>query len=83
MQELDKFNFNINVIQNGLEKHMIFNIKNKLIFLDNFQFLCWLLDTLVKNLDKYAIRCRFGKLLDLVKQKRFYPYEYMNRFEKL
>ena len=42
MQELGKFNlkFNlkINVVPNGLEKHMIFTINNKLSFIDSFQF---------------------------------------------
>ena len=36
MQELDKFNFKINVILNGLEKYMKFNINDKLIIIDNF-----------------------------------------------
>ena len=39
MQELDRFNFKINVIRNGLEKYMNFNTNNKLIFFDSFQFL--------------------------------------------
>ena len=52
MQELVKFNLKINVIPNGLEKEMIFNINNKLIFIDNFQSLSFSLDSLVKNLGK-------------------------------
>ena len=36
MQELDLCNFEINVIPNGLEKCMSFNINNTLIFIDNF-----------------------------------------------
>ena len=32
MKELDKFDFKINVIPNGLEKYISFNISNKLIF---------------------------------------------------
>ena len=52
MQELGKFNFKINVIANGLEKYMSFNINNKLMFIDSFQFLSSLLDGLVKNLGK-------------------------------
>ena len=39
MQELRQFNLKINVIPNGLEKHMSFSINNNLIFIDNFQFL--------------------------------------------
>ena len=51
MQELDKFHFKINVIPNGLEKYMSFNI-NKLIFIDSFHFLSSPLDSLVNNLSK-------------------------------
>ena len=52
MQELGKFNFKIKVIADGLEKYMSFNISNKLMFIDSFQFLSSLLDGLVKNLGK-------------------------------
>ena len=44
MQEIGKFN----VIPNGLEKYMRFSIKNKLSFIDSFQFLSASLDSLVK-----------------------------------
>ena len=49
MQEVDKFDFKINVIPNGLEKHMSLNINNKHIFKDSFQFLSCSLDSLVKD----------------------------------
>ena len=52
MQELGKFNIKINVISNGLEKYMSFTINNKLSFIDGFQFLISLLDSLVKNISK-------------------------------
>ena len=52
MQELGKFIFKINFIPNGLEKYMNFNINDKLIFIDSFQFLSSLFDTLVRNLSK-------------------------------
>ena len=39
MQELGKFDFKINIVPNGLEKYMSFNINNKLIFIDWFPFL--------------------------------------------
>ena len=48
MQEQIKFNFNINVISNLLKKLMSFNINNKLISIDSFQFLSPSLDSLVK-----------------------------------
>ena len=52
MQELGKFNLKINVTPNGLEKYMSFTINNKLRFIDIFQFLSSLLDSVVKNLKK-------------------------------
>ena len=48
MQELGNFNLKINVIPNGLKKYMSFNISNKLIFTDSFQFVCSSLGSLVK-----------------------------------
>ena len=86
MQVLGKFSLKINVILNGLEKYMSFSINNKLSFIDRFQFLSSSLDSLVKNLDKDNFKYlsqEFDKnKLDLVKQKGFYPYEYMCNFEK-
>ena len=78
MQELDKFNSKVNVIPNGLEKYMSFSINNKLSFIDSFQFLSSLLDSLVKNSGKddfkYLIQEFGNNTLDLVKEKEFYPY---------
>ena len=51
-QELGKFNLKINVMSNGLEKHLSFNMNNKLSFIDSFQFSSCSLDSLVKNLNK-------------------------------
>ena len=85
MQELGKFNFKINVIPNILERYMSFNISNKLIFIDSFPFLSSSLDSLVKNLGKNDfkyLRQEFdSNVLDLVKQKGFYPYKYMSHFQ--
>ena len=65
---------------------MNFSINNKLSFIDSFQFLSYSLDNLVKNLAKddfKYLRQEFDKnVLDLVKQKWFYSYEYMMDFEK-
>ena len=65
---------------------MSFSINNKLSFIDSFQFLSSLLDSLVKNLTKddfkYLSQEFDNNLLDLVKQKIFYPYEYMGDFGK-
>ena len=86
MKELDKFYLKINVITNGLEKYMSFTINNKLSFIDSFQFLSSSLDSLVKNLNKddfkYLSQEFDNNVLDLVKQKAFYPYEYMSDSEK-
>ena len=79
MQELAKFNLTINVILNGLEKYIRFTINNKLSFIDSFQYLNCPLDSLVKNLNKddfsYLSQEFVNNVLDLLKQKEFYPYE--------
>ena len=79
MQGLSKFNLKINIIPNGLVNYTSFRINNKLSFIDSFQFLTSSLDNLVKNLNKddfkYLIQKFYNNVLDLVKQKGFYPYE--------
>ena len=86
MQELGKFGFKISVIPNGLEKYKSFCINNKLSFIDGFQFLSSSLDSLVKNFSKndpkYLSQEFQLNVLDLVKQRGFYPYEYLSDFEK-
>ena len=75
MPELGKINFKINVIPNGLEIYMSFNVDNKFIFIDIFQFLSSSLDSLVNSLGEndlnYLNEELDSKLLDLVKQKCF------------
>ena len=65
---------------------MNFNINNKLIFIDITQLLNFLLDSLVKSSGKHDFKYLSqefdSKLLDLVKQKGFYSYEYMSDFQK-
>ena len=65
---------------------MSFTANNKLSFIDSFQFLSSSLDSLVKNLSrddlKYLSQEFDNNILDLVKQKGFYPSEYMREFEK-
>ena len=86
IQELGKFNLKINVIRNRSEKYINFSINNKSSFIDSFQFLSSSLDSLDKNLNKddfkYLSQEFDNNVLDLVKQKGFYPYEYMCDFEK-
>ena len=65
---------------------MSFTIDNKLSFIGSSQFLSSSLDSLVKTLNKddfkYLSQEFDNNVLDLVKQKGFYPYEYMTYFEK-
>ena len=86
MQELGKFNLKTDVISNGLEKRTSLSINNKLSFIDSSQFLSSSLGRFFKNLNKddvkYLSREFDNNVLDLVKQKGFYSYEYMSDFEK-
>ena len=52
MQELRRLILKINIISSELEKYMSFNINNKLVFIEIFQFLSSSLDSLVKNMGK-------------------------------
>ena len=65
---------------------MSFTINNKLSFIDSFQFLSSSLESLVKNLNeddfKYLSQEFDDNVLDLVKQKGFYPYEHISDSEK-
>ena len=64
---------------------MAFTIDNNLVFIDNMQFMNSSLVALVKNLSdkdfKYLSQEFSGDLLELVKQKGVYPYEYMDSFK--
>ena len=85
-KELSKFNVKISVIPNGLEKYMVFTINKNIIFIDSMQFMKSNLDSLAKNLMdkdfKYVPEEYSGELLELVKEKGVYPYEYMNTFKR-
>ena len=65
---------------------MSFTINNKLNFIDSLQFLSSSLESLVKNSNKddfeYLSQEFDKKKIDLVKQKGFYPSEYITDFEK-
>ena len=75
-----------NVRPNGLQKYMRVRISNKSSFIDRIRFLISSLDSLVKNFSKNDLKYLSQELdnnaLHLVKQKGFYPYEYMRDFEK-
>ena len=79
MKDSCKFSLIINLIPNGLEKQMSFTINNKLVFINSFQFLT---SSLGNNDFKYLSHEIHNNVLDLVKQKEFCSYEYMNDFEK-
>ena len=85
-KELSKFNVKIRVIPNGLKKYMAFKINKNLVFIDSMQFMNSSLVKLVKNLNdkdfKYLSEEFSDEQLKLVKEKRIYPYEYMNSFNE-
>lgn len=80
-QEVGKFVFKINVTPNRLREYMSFNMNNELIFIDTFLFLPFSSDSSVKNLSKDDFRHLSQwfdtNVLDLVKQKTFYTFEYI------
>ena len=86
MQEVGKFDVNVNFIPNALEKYMAFTINRNLVFIDTMQVINCSLDLFVKNLSdynfKYLSEVFSGEFLKLVKQKGVYPYEYVDSFEK-
>ena len=52
LQEIGKFNKDMNVIPNIMEKYMAFMIDRNLIFIDSFQFMNQSLSNLANNLPK-------------------------------
>jgi hypothetical protein len=83
-------NPHFDVIPNSYEKFMSFNI-GSLKFIDSFQFMASSLEKLVVNLfdknDKYINFKNMNKYyeneLDLLCQKGFYPYEWVDSVDKL
>ena len=86
MQEISKFDVEIRVIPNVLEKYMAFTISKTLIFIGSMQFMNLSLKVLVKNLSdndfKYSSQEFSCDLLKLIKQEGVDPYEYIGSFEK-
>ena len=83
-KELSKFNCNIPVIPNGLEKYMSFTLNKNIVFIDSLLLMSSSLDKLVKNFNdfKYLSGVFSGEQLELVKKKGVYPYEYMDSFKR-
>ena len=80
--ELNKFDVKIDVIPNRLEKSMGFFLNKILVSINSMRFMNSSLDKLVKNLSdddfKYLAEEFGSKILELLKQKGTYPYEYMD-----
>ena len=49
-KEIGKFDVDVSITPNGLEKYLAFKINNTLVFIDSIQFMNSSLDALVKNL---------------------------------
>ena len=77
MQEIGKFNTDINVIPNYMEKYMAFMIDKNLIFIDSFQFMNQSLSNLANNLPKdgfYHTKNEFGlNNLELITKRVYIP----------
>ena len=83
---------NIHVIPNSYEKFMSFDIGN-FKFIDSIQFMASSLEKLVENLHNddpvtkydnfHFMKQEFGNDINLVCQKGFYPYEWMDDTNKL
>ena len=50
MKEIGKFDVDVSITPNGLEKNLAFKINNTLVFIDSMQFMNSSLNALVKNL---------------------------------
>ena len=76
----------VSVIPHVLEKYVAFTVNKILIFIDSMQFINSSLDLLFKNLAyndlKYLSQEFSQDLLELLKQKGVYPYEYMDSIKK-
>ena len=80
MQEICKFDVEISVIPNGLEKYMAFTINKNVFFIDSMQFMNSGLDILVKNLPNNDFK-HLSQTIEISETKVVYPYEYMDSFE--
>ena len=86
MQEIGKFNLDMNVIPTNSEKYMSFMWDKNLVFIDSFQFMASSLEKLASNLpsSKYIhLQEEFNdnSSIQLLKQKGVYCYEYTDSFE--
>ena len=91
---LDKFpDKTISIIGQGYEKYLTLRFGTNIVFKDTYQFMASSLDQLGKDLlgagpDKFVnLKLAFPNLTDdqfkLLLRKGVYPYEYMNKWERL
>ena len=83
----------ISIIGQGYEKYLTLGFGSNLVFKDTYQFMASSLDQLAKDLlsagqDKFLhMRKQFPDITDdqlkLLLRKGVYPYEYMNKWERL
>ena len=77
VQEIGKFNNNINVIANNVEKYMAFMSHRNIIFIDSFQFMNKSLSDLANNLPKdgfYHTKKGFGSNnLEIITKRVYVP----------
>ena len=85
IKEVGKFDVNVNVMPNGLERYIAFTINKNLVFIESMQFMNLSLDSLVKNLSdndfKYLSEEFSSELLKLVKEKGVHPDECTDSFK--
>ena len=81
-----KRKIDINIVAYNFEKYMSFRLGKHLHFIDSFQFMSQSLDKLSSNLPEdrffYTGGEIDGHLLDLMKKKGIYPYDYMDSFSR-
>ena len=87
MQEIGKFDLDIDVIPTNSEKYLSFTWGKILVFIDSFQFMASSLDKLASNLpaDKYInLEKEFDKdKVSLLKRKGVYCYEYTDSWVRV
>ena len=86
MNVINKFDVDVSLIPDGLEKYMTFTINKNLVFTDSKQFMNSSFKKLAKNLSdndfKYLSEEFNPKQLRLVKQTGLCPCEYMHSFKR-
>ena len=83
---LNKFDVEIDVILNRLEKYIAFFLNKNFVFIKSMQFINSSLEKLGKNLSdddfKYLTEEFGSNNVNLLKQKDAYRYEYMDNFKR-